>query len=295
MIRIERILCPLDFSEFSERAFDYAQSLARHYRARLTLSHVIPCLFDSTYPAFSYPELINEVVRDLRAHARRQIEEFARQRTRDGFEQDISVCEGAVTDSILACARERAADLIVMGTHGRHGFDRLLLGSVTEKVIRKSSCPVLAVRKPVHDFVEPHQSGDPVRLRRLLLATDFSRHSERALDYALSLREEYEAELALIHVVEEFPHSWDLSAVTGEVAKRLEEAIPARARETGLVRTRIRIGRPYQEIVRFALENSSDLIVLGVRGRNALDLAIFGSVAHRVLQQAPCPVLAVHL
>jgi nucleotide-binding universal stress UspA family protein len=295
MIRIERILCPLDFSEFSERAFDYAQSLARHYRARLTLSHVIPCLFDSTYPAFSYPEMINDVVRDLRTHARKQIEEFARQRTRNGFAQDIAVCEGAVTDSILACAREHAADLIVMGTHGRHGFDRLLLGSVTEKVLRKSSCPVLAVRKPAHDFIEPFQPGDPVRLHKVLLATDFSRHSERALDYALSLQEEYQAELTLIHVVEEFPHAWDLSAVTGDVAQRLEEAIPARARDSGLVRSRIRVGRPYQEIVRFSLENAIDLIVLGVRGRNALNLAIFGSVAQRVLQQAPCPVLAVHL
>jgi nucleotide-binding universal stress UspA family protein len=295
MIRIERILCPLDFSEFSERAFNYAQSLARHYHARLILSHVIPSIFDSTYPSFSYPDLVKDIVRDLRAHARKQIEEFARTRSWNGFTPDVSVCEGAVTDSILACAAQHSADLIVMGTHGRHGFDRLLLGSVTEKVLRKASCPVLAVRKPTHDFVEPLLPGDPVRLRKILLATDFSQHSERAVDYALSLQAEYEAELTLVHVVEEFPHAWDMTAVTSDAAQRLEEAIPAAARESGLIRSRIRFGRPYHEIVRFALENATDLIVLGVRGRNALNLAIFGSVAHRVIQQAPCPVLAVHL
>lgn len=197
MLRFERILCPLDFSDFSIKAYDYAQSLARHYQAKLFLEHVLAPMFAS-YPSYVYPDLANDLYQDLRAHAEQQLQEFAKTRTANGFPLEICVCEGAATDSILAFARSRGVDLIVMGTHGRHGFDHLLLGSVTEKVLRKAPCPVLAVRQPAHDFVAPTNGGDPVHLRKILFATDFSRHAERALDYALSLAQEYEAELTQI-------------------------------------------------------------------------------------------------
>jgi nucleotide-binding universal stress UspA family protein len=294
MLRFERILCPLDFSEFSAKAYDYAQSLAKHYQARVFVEHVLQPLF-AAYPFYVYPDMANDVYQDLRGHAEQQLEEFLKTHTRNGVQLESVVCEGNVTDSILAFAEEHAVDLIVLGTHGRHGFDRLLLGSVTEKVLHKARCPVLAVRKPAHDFVAPGNSEDPVHLRRILFATDFSKHAQRALDYALSLAQEYAAELTLLHVLEEFPTSWDLSAVTAEVVSRLEKPIPAEARDWCTLKSRLRVGRTYQEIVRFALETATDLVVLGVRGRNALDLAVFGSTTHRVIQQAPCPVLAVHI
>ena len=294
MLKIERILCPLDFSDFSIKAYDYAQSLARHYQAKLFLEHVLSPIFAS-YPSYVYPDLANDLYQDLRTHAEQQLQEFAKTRTANGFPLEISVCEGAATDAILAFARSHAVDLIVMGTHGRHGFDHLLLGSVTEKVLRKAACPVLAVRQPAHDFVAPTSGDDPVHLRKILVATDFSQHAERALDYALSLAQEYEAELTLLHVLEEIPPSWDLSTVSADVMERLEKRIPAETRDWCKLKFRMRVGRPYQEIVRLALETEADLVILGVRGRNALDLALFGSTTHRVIQQAPCPVLAVHI
>ncbi len=294
MLRFERILCPLDFSEFSTRAYDYAQSLARHYEAKLFLQHVLAPMLPA-YPSYVYPDMANDLYQDLRVHAEQQLQEFVKARTRNGFALETSVCEGQVTDSILALAQSRVVDLIVMGTHGRHGFDHLLLGSVTEKILRKARCPVLAVRKPAHDFVMPVNGEDPVHLRKILFATDFSKHAERALDYALSLAQEYEAELTLLHVLEDIPPSWDLSTVSADVVQRLEKPIPAEARDWCTIKSRLRIGKPYQEIVRYALETEVDLTILGVRGRNALDVALFGSTTHRVIQQTPCPVLAVHI
>jgi nucleotide-binding universal stress UspA family protein len=294
MLRIQRILCPLDFSEFSAKAYDYAQSLARHYQAKLFLEHVLQPLF-SAYPLYVFPHTTQDLFQDLRAYAEQQLQEFVNSHTRSGIEPESVVSEGVVTEQILAFAEAHAVDLIVMGTHGRQGFDHLLLGSVTEKILRKARCPVLAVSKPTHDFVAPEGDADPVRLRKILFATDFSPHAERALDYALSLAEEYEAELTLLHVLEEIPPSWDLATVSSDVVSRLERPIPAEARGRCTLKSRMRVGRAYQEIVRYVLETETDLVILGVRGRNALDLALFGSTTHRVIHQAPCPVLAVHI
>jgi nucleotide-binding universal stress UspA family protein len=294
MVKFEHILCPLDFSEFSIRAYDYAQSLARHYQARLFVEHVLSPMF-SAYPSYVYPDIVHDLHQDLRAHAERQLQEFVKSRTHDGFPIETSVCEGPVTDSILTFADSHQVDLIVMGTHGRQGFDRLLLGSVTEKILRKARCPVLAVRNPAHDFVGPASGTSPVHLHKILFATDFSPHADGALGYALSLAQEYEAELTLLHVLEDIPPSWDLATASADVVERLEKPLPPEARERFKIKSRLRVGRPYQEIVRFALESESDMAILGVRGRNALDLALFGSTTHRVIQQAPCPVLAVHI
>jgi nucleotide-binding universal stress UspA family protein len=294
MVRFERILCPLDFSEYSLRAYDYAQSLARHYEARLLVQHVVVPLF-AAYPAYDFPATAQDLHQDLRAHAEQQLRDFVAARTSNGFPIETTVCEGQVTNSILAFAASQRVDLIVIGTHGRHGFDHLLLGSVTEKILRKAQCPVLAVHKPARDFVAPANGLEPVHLRKIVFATDFSRHAEEALGFALSLAQEYEAELTLLHVLEDIPPSWDLATVSADVVARLEKPIPAGARDWCTIKSRLRVGRPYQEIVRYALEIAADLVIVGVRGRNALDLALFGSTTHRVIQQAPCPVLAVHI
>ena len=293
MLRIERILCPLDFSEFSDRACRYAQSLARHYEAALTLVHVVPPVF-AAYPSYVYPDMVNDIYQDLRAHAEELLRLFASSHIRGGVQVVNKVCEGAVTESILALAATESPDLIVMGTHGRHGFDHLLLGSVTEKVLRKARCPVLVVRALTPES-GVREDGDSVHLRKILFGTDFSPHSERALQYALSLAEEYAAELTLLNVLDEVPPSTDLSTITADVIRQLEAPIPAEAREWCTIKSRLRVGRPYQEILHYARETGADLVVLGVRGRNALDLALFGSTTHRVIQSGPCPVLAVHI
>jgi nucleotide-binding universal stress UspA family protein len=143
--------------------------------------------------------------------------------------------------------------------------------------------------------VAPGDSVEPVHLRKILFGVDFSTYAERALLYALSLAEEYKAELTLLHVMEDFPLHKELTAVTSEVVQQLEALLPSSARNCSLLKPRLRVGKPYEEIIRAASEGETDLIILGVRGRNALDLAVFGSTTHRVIQQGPCPVLTVPL
>ncbi|HEV2177566.1 MAG TPA: universal stress protein [Terriglobia bacterium] len=295
MMKIERIVCPVDFSEYSTKAYDYAYSLAKHYRAKLFLEHVVQPL-QVPYPYYAFPEAtVNDVYWNVSGDAEKRLKDLATSRVWNGLQPEWVVQKGFVPDTILEFAEQQSANLIVMGTHGRRGIDRVTMGSVTEKVLRKARCPVLAVRKPAHDFVNPEEGRDPVRLRRILLATDFSDYALRALDYGFSLAMEYNAELTLMHVLEDVPASPDLQTATKEAISRLENPIPQDARNWCSIKSVVRIGKPYQEIIQLALEAQSDLVILGVRGRNALDLALFGSTTHRVIQLGSCPVLAVHV
>jgi universal stress protein A len=124
---------------------------------------------------------------------------------------------------------------------------------------------------------------------------DFSDHAHHALSYALSMAKEYKAELTLLHVLEDMPGSPDLQRVTADVVKQLEESIPPDARGGCWVNSLVRIGKPYQQIIQLALEARTDLVIMGVRGRGALDIALFGSTIYRVIQLSSCPVLAVHI
>lgn len=291
MPHIERILCPVDFSEFSERAYDYAQSLAWHYKATLFLQHVIDSLVPY-YPYFAFPNAYHETCRNLRAGAGRQLQEFAETHSQHLVRPQCRVDDGAPADLILSFAEARAMNLIVMGTHGIRGMDRLILGSVTDKVLRRSCCPVLAVRKPAHNIVAPGKDPDDISLHRLVYCTDFSDCSEHALDHAVSLAEEYKAELTLLHVLEGMADSADIQDEIAKITASMEERIPLEMScDTKPI---VRIGIPYQQIIELALESRTDLIVMGVRGRNAVDLTVFGSTTERVVQLGPCPVLVVH-
>jgi len=293
MLRLQRILCPVDFSEYSVKAYEYAHSLARHYGAKLILEHVVQPL-TSAYPYYAFPDSVNEIYGTLNEDAEKRLQDLVRNHTWNGIHPELAVQNGFIPETILSLAEKQAVDLIVMGTHGRQGLDRLTMGSVTEKVLRKARCPVLAVRKPAHDFVKPGLGQDPVHLRKIVLCTDFSDHAHRALSYALSLAMEYNAELTLVHVLEDIPDDADLQGATAEARRELEKPIPDDARNWCTIHSVVRIGKPYQEIIQLALESQADLLIMGVRGRNALDLALFGSTTHRVIQLGSCPVMVVH-
>lgn len=294
-MNIERIVCPVDFSEYSGRAYDYAYSLARHYGARLLVEHVVQPL-QAAYPYYAFPEAtVQDTWSSLSAEAQKGLQELVKAHSRNGLQPECFVRQGFPWEAILSFAEERSADLIVMGTHGRRGLDRLTMGSVTERVLRKAHCPVLAVRKPAHDFVEPDSTSDCVHLRKILLCTDFSDHARRALSYAFSLAAEYNAELTLLHVLEDSGSQERLQEATAAAVKELEKLVPAGVPNWCAVKALVRSGKPYQEIVQLAQEQQSDLVIVGVRGRNALNLALFGSTTYRVIQLGSCPVLAVHI
>ena len=205
--------------------------------------------------------------------------------------------QGAAADSILSFAQAQKADVIVMGTHGRRGFDRLVLGSVTDRVMRKAPCPVLAISKPSADWMAAEDEWHHVhRLSRILFCTDFSEHSEQALNYAISATAEYEAELTLLHVLEEIPTPGKTQEAMATAAEQLDKLIAPEKRKTMKIKTAVRIGKAYEQIIQFAVEEQVDMVTMvtmGVHGRGALDAAVFGSTTYRVIQLGPCPVLAV--
>jgi nucleotide-binding universal stress UspA family protein len=214
---------------------------------------------------------------------------------------DFHIQEAAyVHEEIVAQLGAVHADLLVLGTHGRSGFQRLFLGSVTEKVIRKATCPMLVVPPRAPDVLV----GAPVRFRRILCPVDFSESSLHALAYALDLAAEADAHLTLLHVVElppvliDEPTTPDLlsrvrEAAAADARRRLHALIPESARTYCTVETAVVEGRAYREILRYAIERQSDLLAMGVHGRGALDLQVFGSTTHHVIRASACPVLIV--
>src|SRR5262249_9832603 len=154
----------------------------------------------------------------------------------------------------------------------------------TDRVMRKASCPVLAVCCPQPDTLATGANGHRHHLSRILSCVDFSENSERALDYAMSTAAEYDGELTLLHVLEETASPARAEEAMATATERLAKLIPSERRQTLRIKTAVRIGTPYRQIVQFALEEHIELVVMGVRGRGALDLAVFGSTTYRAIQ-----------
>lgn len=303
MIQIKRILCPVDLSDCSRHAFDRAVGIARCYDATISVLGVIPVA--RAMPAVTFgpegPGTFDIHTAD-RARMLSEIPQFLAPDDGIGVGVEYQVLEApSVHKEIVLQAQKLTADLVVIGTHGRSGFDRLLLGSVAEKVLRTSTVPVLTVPPHVPDVAPPGR--DP--FRRILYATDFSGGSEAALQYAASLAQHAAGDLAVMHVVERLPvgqdpfvgTSFDSSAYQAELESRaratLRTIVSDSIRQKCGVEDVLMTGKPYIEILRVAAERHSDLIVLGVHGRNALDRLVFGSTTEHIIRRARCPVLTV--
>ena len=291
---IGRILCPTDFSEFSDMAFRYALSIAQHYRGELFVQHVVES-WQHPEAAFVPGHYYLEFQSRLLHKGEDELQRFVKHHASNGIRPEPVVEQGIAADSILALAEAQKVDLIVMGTHGRRGFDRLMVGSVTERVLRKAACPVLAVHKPSHDFLSSRDQ-DPSHLNRILFCTDFSENSLRALSHALSLTAEYNAELTLLHVLKDIPSGSSIDEATATAMEQLDNLIPPEKLKAGRIKSKsiVRRGSAYEQIIQLALEAQTDVVTMAVRGRGALNAAVFGSTTYRVIQLGPCPVLAVH-
>lgn len=293
-----RILCPVDFSEASKHAIELAAIVAGWYRSRITgLLVVTPLSLAAAGVATSTDE-----EREIDRLRRLVAEELAVAST-NGMTVDVLIDVGQPAASIVDHAAKLPAGLVVMGTHGTSGFQHLLLGSVTEKVLRKAACPVLTV--PPHT-----RSRWQLPFKHVLCALDFSDASLDAVRSALSLAEESGASLTLLHVLEwpwaeppapalgELPHEQGVALaefrrfLEASAGKRLESLIPDASR-VSRVTTTIRSGKPYLQILDVAAQEQADLIVIGVHGRSPVDLALLGSTTNQVVRRAACPVLTL--
>jgi len=297
-VQVARVLCGIDFSSCSEHALKHAAAVARWYGAQLRTLHV----FALAPPVTMLPPLASPPpVFTLTAADRQQVLAHMRQLGAAAGAGDAEpvLCESPnVAAEILDQALAWPADLVVLGSHGYSGLTRLVLGSVAEKAIRLLRCPVLIVPNLATAPVPP---GD-VKFDRVLCAVDFSASSLAALAYALSLGAEAGARVTVLNTIEwltEPPASF--VAGEGEMRARaeadhlqkLDALIPQSVRDYCEVETTVAEGRASREILRQAAARQSDLIVLGLQGRGALDLAVFGSNAHDVIRRATCPVLIV--
>jgi nucleotide-binding universal stress UspA family protein len=305
MIEIRRILCPVDFSDCSRHALSHAIAIAKWYEATVAMFYVCVPVPISAYATVASMMPSSLVGGENQNQVLDAMKTLAATVAGTAVPLELAIGEGHAAKEIVARAAEGQSDLIVMGTHGRTGFERLILGSVTERVLRTAGCPVLTV---------PPKAGDaapdtPVVFKRIVCAIDFSDCSMRALDYAMSLAQESSATLTVLHVIEPLPetpiHGDEMvlsgfktvkdyiTAAEEEGRALLDRAVPDGVRDYCQVETVQRIGKPYRELLRLAATEASDLIVLGVHGRSSADLLFFGSTAQHVVREAACPVLTI--
>ena len=295
--KITRILVPTDFSPPSQVACCFAARLANYLKAGIVLFHAIPGmdLLEEIGRAKGKTQV--EVLDDLRARLRGWFEAVAPAELRGLVPVEATVVVGEPTPAIVPAATRSGADLILMATHGRTGLAHLLMGSVTETVLRSIPVPVLALRVG--------QGDRPLTtVHRILWATDLSPVSEGSWRYALTLADVFAAEVILMHVVPPSDLPWLDEQPVPTPGSWLEQHVAPFDRELGQrqqvaeelglsARRKILVGVPAEAIVAEAQAEDADLIVMGTHGRSGLPHVLLGSVAEAVIQKAPCPVLAV--
>ena len=297
MIVFNQIICPVDFSESSVRALAYAAALARWYDAHLTVLHVVP-----TFESMQVRGDILEPIRVVTPMPReRVLEEMSRSLNLAALSpRASSVADtGDPQVTIIDQAFSKKADLIVMGTHGRRGFKRLVLGSVTEAVLRDAPCPVLTV--PPH---APAAVSEAVTFKRILCPVDFSPSALQALGFALDLARQSDGRVTLMRVVEWLEEEEPRASTHFNVPEyrrymledaqaRLRNVVGEESRTWVEIDDVVVFGRAYREILRAAESKPADLIVMGAQGRGGIGLTLFGSTTQQVVRGATCPVLTV--
>ena len=294
MIRLQKILFPTDFSPCADRAFDLALMLAQQFGADLHMFHAVVLHEEDPHnPAhhFPDPEAIHNRLEKLADS------EMARLVEREGATeariQQVKSRGIAAAPTIMEHAEEWGADLIVMGTEGRRGPSHLLLGSVAEEVVAHAPCPVLTVRGG--EGAEPLGAIDHV-----LAPVDLSAQARRSLLVARELAARYQADLEVIHVVEDvvFPSYFGQTIdVSAEIVARATAALDGFVEEAvgaAPVKRTVLMGQQAStEILRHAEARGSDLVVLSSHGQSELSEFLFGSTAKRVVQLSPVPVLVL--
>jgi nucleotide-binding universal stress UspA family protein len=290
-ISLKNILFLTDFSEPSEAALPFAAAIARGYGARVYALHV---LMPAPY-VYTTPELTVAAIEAEEENAKSEMRRVESQLA--GLSNEIIVEQGIrVWDAVRQAIKDHAIDLVVLGTHGRTGVEKFLLGSVAEEIFRRSPVPVLTIGPGVRSST--HNGG---RFNRVLFATDFMAESVAAAPYALSLARENHARLVLLHVMRKpEPRNgneesrFELSVA--EAIQQLYDTVGKDVDVDGPPEVAVEYGEPAERIVEAAKQRHADLIVLGVRDaaeRIGAATHLGRATAHRVVAHAACPVLTV--
>jgi nucleotide-binding universal stress UspA family protein len=298
---IRLVLVATDLSKASAKPLLHALSLARHFRARFSLIHVVTSLGYT----IAGPEALQLASEAAARDVRKLEQELAENGSLDGLEHQFVVRQGDVWKEIQSVIHKSRTDLLVIGTHGRRGVGKMFLGSVAEQIFRHADCPVLTVG-PGSAETSPIENTDTVR--PFLFTTDFGPASSKALSYAVSFANHFRAKLALLHVtpVAAIPESFHWSRTTGDVTqmqenarrdalRRLEEMASTSAPLTIEPEFLVRSGAPSQTILHVARSLEAELIVMGLNHSPSIDTASHmpWATAYKVVRDATCSVLTV--
>lgn len=299
LVRFKKLLVTTDFSETSMTGVRYARSFADHFDADLALVHVVEPL-----PPVSemHNVLLIQSDADMRKLAERQVAQLAKKLSGKNLAVTGLVRSGKPFHEIATLAGNREADVIVIGTHGHTGWQRVLLGSTAERVVRHAPCPVLTVPFAAGKGRKRTVPGLP--LKKILVPIDLSETSAQALPYASALARQFDAKIILLYVIEPVaisPVFWDLLPLPENTDQTAELAVKAQLDQLGRevfaaevpARTLVANGVPHEEITKAAKSLGADLIILSTHGHTGLKHVLLGSTAERVVRHATCPVLVV--
>jgi nucleotide-binding universal stress UspA family protein len=283
-VAVHKILIATDFTEASRKAFKYAKAFARHFQASVTTAHVLRASTND-WPKFGG----NPEYKKLWHDTRRNLDGLVRQLKQAGFEAEQVLLEGDPVEGVLNTVKRNHVDLLIVGTHGSRDFERFVLGSIAEEILRNAPCPVLTVGTNVHD---PHH-GEPY-FRHILLATTLSPEARASARYALSLAAEESAHISICHVLPEgHIKTSDSTKLEAELTESLRKFIPEDILKKCATRYAVKYGNAADEILELAAKQKVDLIVLGARSASGIATHLAPGVAFRVIAGAPCPVLTI--
>lgn len=283
LIKLKQILFATDFSQASLAALPHVAALARHYRSKVYLAHVIE---PEAYPPMFRLGSVSGTFREVDQDFRERLVDLSHSRLLADVPHEILVLHGELSRVLSEVIRQRPIDLVVVGTHGRGGFKRFLLGSVAEKIFRHASCPVLTVGPRTFKVRGATESG----FRHILYPTDLSEKGGVAARYAISLAAEYSAHLTVLHISPD-PIVTD-TLLAREFEKKMQRLVPAEAEPWCNADYLVDHGDAAETILKVAREELTDLIVLDVRKPGALAMFL-ETTAYQVAAEAGCPVLTV--
>lgn len=297
MLKINKILYPTDFSNAASHALPFAVGLAEQFDAELHMLHALVLHADDPgNVAHRFPN-IEELYKSMHESAQERLGAAAEEHASDGLEVHQHQERGiAAPGVILDYVEEQDIDLVVMGTHGRRGLRRMLLGSVAEEVVRLAPCPVLTVR-------ERAEMQATAKIDNLIVPIDFSEHSKLALSYAAELARPHGAKIQLLHVVEEtvYPDFYLPVLPSGDIVteklvsqanQRLEQ-LAADVADGVESEAFVKTGRAAHEIADFVKEQDAEMVVIASHGLTGLSHVLLGSVTESVVRRADCPVFTV--
>jgi nucleotide-binding universal stress UspA family protein len=287
LIALKNILVATDFSEYSQAALTVAVSFARRHGAKLWVTHVVP-----PHPRLAIPIEAMPARFDAECTAaERDLASLGQCSLLEGIPHELVLERGELGPVLSDIVATHDIGLIVVGTHGRGGVSKLLLGSQAEEIVRLAPSPVLTVGPESFAHVVPQET-----LGRILYATDFQPASVAALAYALWLARENRAHLMLLHALDAREDAVDrVQLLREQTVRRLVELIPADARLDRIPEFLVEFGAPADVILLTAAEKKADLIVMGARrSRHPYAVShLAWAMTHRVLARATCPVLTV--